>query len=243
MGTTASVTRVSAATPSPSTSILVESDGPVTTVTLNRPERRNGLDSAMLVEFEEVLHRIRDDRSVRAVVLTGAGTVFCAGAAPDSAKKQAERGDMAGSSTGGPRMIGRIFDQLAHLEVMTVAAVNGHAIGGGWSLALAADYCLAVPEAQFWVPEVDLGVPFRGLSSFALTHRMGPWLAKEAVILCRRFGAGELLSLGVINRVVEPEALLAEARAIAGRYAAQPAKAAAATKRDVNAVIYGPRHY
>jgi enoyl-CoA hydratase/carnithine racemase len=234
---------VSEAAPSSPSSILVESDGPIVTVTLNRPERRNGLDSAMLREFEAVLHRIRDDRTTKAVVLTGAGTVFCAGAAPDSAKKQAERGDMAGNSTGGPRMIGRIFDQLAHLEVMTVVAVNGHAIGGGWSLALAADYCLAVPDAQFWVPEVDLGVPFRGLSSFALTHRMGPWLAKEAVILCRRFGAGELLGLGVINRVVEPESLMTEARSVAERFAAQPAKAAAATKRDVNAVIYGPRHY
>ena len=87
-----------------------------------------------------------------------------------------------------------------------MVAVNGHAIGGGWSLALAGDYCLAVPSAEFWVPEVDLGVPFRGLSSFALTHRMGPWLAKEAVILCRRFGAEELRQLGVINRVVGPTA-------------------------------------
>jgi len=140
-------------------------------------------------------------------------------------------------------VIGRIFDLLAHLDVMTVAAVNGHAVGGGWSLALAADYCVAVPSAQFWVPEVDLGVPFRGLSSFALTHRMGPWLAKEATILCRHFGAEELRQLGVINRVVVPEQLLEEARAIAQRYAAQPAKAANATKRDVNSVVYGPRHY
>jgi enoyl-CoA hydratase/carnithine racemase len=122
-------------------------------------------------------------------------------------------------------------------------AVNGHAVGGGWSLALAADYCLAVPAAQFWVPEVDLGVPFRGLSCFALTHRMGPWLAKEAVILCRRFAAEELCALGVINQVVEPTGLMEEARRIAARFAAQPAKAAVNTKRDVNAVIYGPRYY
>ena len=150
---------------------------------------------------------------------------------------------MSGSTRGGPRMIGRIFDQLAHLETMTVVAVNGHAIGGGWSLALAADYCLAVPGAHFWVPEVDLGVPFRGLSSFALTHRMGPWLAKEAVILCRHFTAEELLALGVINRVVEPAHLMDEAKMIADRFAAKPTKAAINTKRDVNAVIYGPRHY
>ncbi|MEZ5266546.1 MAG: enoyl-CoA hydratase/isomerase family protein [Acidimicrobiales bacterium] len=220
----------------------VERDGAVTTLTFNRPHKRNGLNAAVLVELERLLAEVRDDRTTRALILTGAGTVFCAGAEPGAAKARAGSADVSGGA-GGPRTIGRIFDLLAHLDVMTVAAVNGHAIGGGWSLALAADYCLAVPEAQFWVPEVDLGVPFRGLSSFALTHRMGPWLAKEAVILCRRFGAEELRQLGVINRVVEPAALLTEARAIAERYAAQPAKAANATKRDVNAVIYGPRHY
>lgn len=225
------------------THFLVESEGPVMTVTFNRPERRNGLSSAVLRELEAIIHHVRDDGRIRALVLTGAGSVFCAGAEPTSVAERAGTGDLAGTSSGGPRMIGRIFDQLAHLEAMTVVAVNGHAIGGGWSLALAADYCLAVPDAQFWVPEVDLGVPFRGLSSFALTHRMGPWLAKEAVILCRRFSAAELLALGVVNRVVEPGQLMDEARAVAARFAAQPAKAAINTKRDVNAVVYGPRHY
>lgn len=221
---------------------LVAREGAVTTVTFNRPHKRNGLNAPVLIELERLLCEVRDDRTTRALIVTGAGTVFCAGAEPGAAKARAGSADVSGGA-GGPRTIGRIFDLLAHLDVMTVAAINGHAIGGGWSLALAADYCLAVPDAQFWVPEVDLGVPFRGLSSFALTHRMGPWLAKEAVILCRRFGAEELRQLGVINRVVEPELLLGEARAIAERYAAQPAKAANATKRDVNAVIYGPRHY
>jgi enoyl-CoA hydratase/carnithine racemase len=221
---------------------LLESDGPITTLTFNRPERRNGLNPAVMRELEEILHRIRDDRQTRALIITGAGTVFCAGAEPAAVTERAGRGDLSGGP-GGPRVIGRLFDTMAHLEVMTVAAINGHAIGGGWSLALAADYCLAVPAAQFWVPEVELGVPFRGLSSFALTHRLGPWLAKEAVILCRHFGADELRQLGVINRVVEPDQLMIEARRIAEKYAAMPAKAANATKRDVNTVIYGPRHY
>jgi enoyl-CoA hydratase len=213
------------------------------TVTFNRHERRNGLNAPVLRELEKIIHHVRDSGRIRALILTGAGTVFCAGAEPNSVAEQAQRGDMSGNSRGGPRMIGRIFDQLAHLEVMTVVAVNGHAVGGGWSLALAGDYCLAVPGAEFWVPEVDFGVPFRGLSSFALTHRLGPWLAKEAVILCRHFSAEELCALGVINRVVAPEQLMDEATKIAERFAAQPTKAAVNTKRDVNAVIYGPRHY
>jgi enoyl-CoA hydratase/carnithine racemase len=228
-------------TPTPA-HFLLETDGPVTTLTFNRPERRNGLNAAVLAELESLLGRIRDDRRTRALVLTGAGTVFCAGAEPASVSERAGRGDLSGGASG-PRVIGRVFDLLAHLEVMTVAAVNGHAIGGGWSLALAADHCIAVPGAEFWVPEVDLGVPFRGLPSFALTQRMGPWLAKEATILCRRFGAEELRQLGVVNRVVPAGQLMDEARAVAARFAAQPAKAANATKRDVNAVVYGVRHY
>jgi enoyl-CoA hydratase/carnithine racemase len=221
---------------------MLEAEGPVATLTFNRPERRNGLNAAVLAEVESLLHHIRDDRETRALILTGAGTVFCAGAEPAKVSERAGRGDMSGGA-GGPRVIGRVFDTLAHLDVMTVAAVNGHAIGGGWSFALAADYCLAVPGAEFWVPEVDLGVPFRGLSNFALTHRMGPWLAKEAMILCRHFGAEELCRLGVVNQVVEPDQLMVEARRVAERYAAQPAKAANATKRDANSVVYGPRHY
>ena len=219
----------------------LESDGPITTLTFNRPERRNGLNPDVLRELEHLLFRVRDDGHTRVLILTGAGTVFCAGAEPGQVKARVQ-GDDLRNFTGGPRVIGRLFDLLAHLDLMTVAAVNGHAIGGGWTLALAADYCLAVPEAQFWVPEVELGAPFRGLSSFALTHRLGPWLAKEAVILCRRFGAEELAGLGVVNRVVPAASLMTEARAVADRFAALPAKAAVLTKRDVNAVIYGQRY-
>ena len=187
---------------------------------------------------------MRDERSNRALILTGAGSVFCAGADPAAVTGRADRPE--GERTGppaNPRVIGRIFDLLAHLDVMTVGAINGHAIGGGWSFALAVDYCLAVPGARFWVPEVDLGVPFRGLSSFALAARMGPWLAKEAAILCRQFTAEELCELRVINRVVPAEELMPAARAIAAEFAAKAPKAATGTKRDINSLVYGPRHY
>lgn len=233
------------AAPSPA-HFLVASDGPITTLTFNRPERRNGLNAAVLAELESLVQHIRDDGRTRALIITGAGPVFCAGAEPAKVAERGASAEAGGSSSGGrdgPRVIGRVFDLIAHLDVMTIAAVNGHAVGGGWSLALAADHCIAVPAAEFWVPEVDLGVPFRGLPSFALTHRLGPWLAKEAAILCRRFGAEELHRLGAVNQVVEADQLMDAAHRVAQRYAAQPAKAANATKRDINAVIYGPRHH
>jgi enoyl-CoA hydratase/carnithine racemase len=220
---------------------LIDRDGPLTTITFNRPEKRNGLNGEVLTELEQLLFEVRDDRSTRALILTGAGSVFCAGADPTAVTSRG--GGSPSGPPANPRVIGRIFDVIAHLDVMTVGAINGHAIGGGWSFALAVDYCLAVPGARFWVPEVDLGVPFRGLSSFALAARMGPWLAKEAAILCRQFTAEELRDLRVVNRVVPPDELMSAARTIALEFAAKAPKAATGTKRDINSVVYGPRHY
>jgi enoyl-CoA hydratase/carnithine racemase len=222
---------------------LIESDGPVTTITFNRPEKRNGLNGPVMAELEELIHGVRDgDRSTRALILTGAGSTFCAGADPTAVTGGGPPSD-PGAKPANPRVVGRIFDAIAHLDVMTIGAINGHAIGGGWAFALAVDYCVAVPEAQFWVPEVDLGVAFRGLSSFALTARMGPWLAKEAAILCRRFSAEELRDLRIVNQVVSAEELMPTARRMAAEFASKAPKAATATKRDINSVVYAPRHY
>jgi enoyl-CoA hydratase/carnithine racemase len=221
---------------------LIESDGPVTTITFNRPEKRNGVNGPVMAELEQLIRDVRDDRSVRALILTGAGNTFCAGADPEAVNR---RGPAPGPADvpANPRVVGRIFDAIAHLDVMTVGAINGHAVGAGWSFALAVDHCIAVPDARFWVPEVDLGAPFRGLSSFALTARMGPWLAKEAAILCRRFSAEELRELRIVNQVVPPEELMPTARRMAAEFASKAPKAATATKRDINSLFYGPRHY
>jgi len=221
-----------------------QTDGPITTITFDRPERRNGLDPGVVLELEQLVHRVRDDRDVRALIVTGTGNSFCAGADLSLVRRAAdaeERRRIQGEMDRVPRLIGRVFDVLANLDVMTVAAVNGYAVGGGWSFALAFDHCLAVPEAEFWVPEVEIGVPFRGLPALTLTTRLGPVLAKEAMILCRRFSASELAALGVINRVVPAERLMAEAREVAAAFASKPAKAAVGTKRDINGAMYGPR--
>jgi enoyl-CoA hydratase/carnithine racemase len=220
---------------------LLEEDGAVATLTFNRPERRNGLNAAVLRELEAALCHLRDGGAVRALILTGNGPAFCAGAEP-AAVASASPSQHRQATGSGPRVIGRVFELLAHLEIFTVAAVNGAAVGGGWTLALATDHCLAVPGALFWVPEVELGAPFRGSPVFALTARMGPWLAKEAAILCRRFSAEELAALGIVNAVVPADSLLRDARAVADRFVALPRSAAVSTKRDINAHIYGPRH-
>ena len=111
-----------------------------------------------------------------------------------------------------PRLIGRAFDVLAHLDQITIGAINGYAVCGGWSFALAFDFAIAVEGAEFWMPEVDLDVPYRGAPASVLAARLGPWRAKDAILMCRHYRAEELLAMGVLNRVVKRDALMPAAR-------------------------------
>ena len=222
-----------------------EKSGVITTITFNRPERRNCLDHAVILELEGLIHEVRDDRETRALILTGTGNAFSAGADLSAIKGSddpRQRAQTARERVGRlPRFIGRVFEAIAHLECITISAVNGYAVGGGWSLALASDFCLAVENAEFWVPEVDMGVPYRGAPAQLMAASMGPWRAREAILECRHYKAQELLAMGVINRVVKPEALLATARGLAESLAKKSAPAIAQSKRDINAFFFGNR--
>ncbi len=221
-------------------------DGPIATITFDRPEKRNGLDPQVMLEFESLVHRVRDDAKLKILVVTGSGPAFCAGAdltlardAVDEDERRRINEDMGRV----PRLIGRIFDTMTHMDVISIAAVNGYAVGGGWSIAMGFDHNIAAEGAQFWLPEVEIGRPFRGLANVTLTQRLGPALAREAMILCRRFTAEELLSYRVINQVCPLEQLADETRTIAESYLQMPWKAAIATRREINATIYGPQYF
>jgi len=226
---------------------LFDKSGTLCTITFNRPEKRNCLDEAIVLEFEKLVHRVRDDREIRVMIVTGSGSAFCAGAdlsAFKSAKDPAERRRMAkeqGSRL--PRLIGRVFDAISNMDAVSIGAINGHAVGGGWSFALAFDFAIAVPGAQFWVPEVELGMPFRGYPAEVISARLGPWIAKEAIILCRRFTAEELLAARVINRIVPQGELMGAARDLADNVLRMPAEAVTASKRGINSVFFGSRPF
>src|SRR5260221_8551381 len=187
---------------------IVEKDAAVTTITFNRPERRNCLDAAIILEFERLLHAVRDDRECRVLIVTGAGSAFCAGA--DTASFKGEPGAdgkrrIGESGRRWPRLIGRAFDVLANLDQITIGAINGYAVGGGWSFALAFDFAISVEAAEFWVPEVDLNVPFRGAPANVLAAALGPWRAEDSILICRHYTAQELLAMGGVNRNVAPQ--------------------------------------
>lgn len=219
---------------------LVERDDRVATITLNRPEKRNPINEEMLREFEEILGGIRDDESVRALIVTGAGPSFCAGAdlsifgdVSDAAERRRLFGEARKRRL---RLISRTFGMLENLEQPSIAAVNGPAVGGGWGLALACDFHLAVPGARYWFPEVDLGVPLSVGSSARLFGMVGTARAKRIILTCSRHNAEELAKWGMIHRVVEPDQLLAAARELAAQLLSKSPRAITASKFTVNAL-------
>ncbi|HEY7648587.1 MAG TPA: enoyl-CoA hydratase/isomerase family protein [Methylomirabilota bacterium] len=214
-------------------------DAAIATVTLNRPDRRNSLSDAMLTELAAAFAELRDDTSVRVVIVTGAPPVFSAGAdAPlrQGMSDEERRRAFLGRTSQFRRLFERANTVLENLEQATIAAVNGHAVGGGWGLTLACDFRIAAAAAQFWIPEVDLGVPLGVASTTRFVRLVGPARAKEIIMECRRYTAEEARALGLVHRVVPGEALAKEAWAAAERLAAKPFRPLAEVKARINAI-------
>ncbi|HKD66385.1 MAG TPA: enoyl-CoA hydratase/isomerase family protein [Candidatus Binataceae bacterium] len=230
-----------------SEAFLFEKDGPLTTLTFNQPRRRNCMNHEVMREMEELIRRVRDDRGTRVLITTGTGAAFSAGAdlsVPRAITDRAQREQfVAARNKGLARVIGRVFDLITRLDCLTIAAVNGYAVGGGWAIAAAYDFVLAAEQAQFWVPEVDLNQAYVGGPARMMAARMGPWRAKEAMILCRRYSAGELHAIGMVNEVVKAADLAQRARELALALAKKNARAATATKHFVDEAFVGPRWY
>ena len=213
--------------------------GLIATVTLSRPDRRNSLSDEMLAELGAAFADLRDDVSTRVVIVTGTPPVFSAGADAPFKKGMSEE-ERRKMFTSRKSQFRRLFERansvLEGLEQVTVAAVNGHAVGGGWGLTLACDFRLAAAEAEFWIPEVDLGVPLGVGTTTRFVRFVGPSRAKEIIIGGRHYAAAEALALGLVNEV-HPGAQLAAATAtFAERLAAKPFRPMAEMKARINAL-------
>ncbi len=177
--------------------VLTEQHDPVLLVTLNRPQALNALDLDLLEALDEVLDEIEADLP-RAVVLTGAGKAFVAGA--DIASMQALSAVEAETFAGRGQ---RILDRIARLPVPVIAAVNGFALGGGCELALACDLILAGPKARFGQPEVKLGVIPGFGGTQRLPRRVGLSVALDLCLTGRMVGATEAVAIGLASRAIE----------------------------------------
>jgi enoyl-CoA hydratase len=219
---------------------LFDRSDEIATITLNRPEKRNPINESMLEEFEDIVRILRDDGTTRTVIVTGTGNTFCAGADLSIVKNITEPAEQkrifARARSRRIRLISRTFGMLENLEQLTIAAVNGFAVGGGWGLALACDFHFSIPGAQYWFPEVDLGVPLSMGSTARLYSSIGAVRAKEVILTCNRYKAEELERWGMINRIFEEKELTNESVKFAKFLLDKPARAATGSKLNVNAL-------
>lgn len=217
--------------------VRLERKGPIATVTLDRPDRRNSLSDEMLADLVTAFSALRDDDSTRVVVVTGAPPLFSAGADAPFKKGMSDE-ERRRMFTSRKSQFRRLFERantlLENLEQVTIGAVNGHAVGGGWGLALACDFRVAAAEAQFWIPEVDLGVPLGVATTTRFVRFVGPARAKEIIIGSRRYSAAECLALGLVNEVHPGVELAAAVHAFAERLAAKPFRPMAEMKARIN---------
>jgi enoyl-CoA hydratase/carnithine racemase len=214
-------------------------DGGLATVTLARPDRRNALSDAMLTELGAAFAELRDDAGVRVVVVTGAPPVFSAGAdagLKSTMSAEERRRAFATRKSQFRRLFERANTLLEGLEQITIAAVNGHAVGGGWGLALACDFRLSSSDAQFWIPEIDLGVPLGVASTTRFVRLVGPARAKEIILECRRYTAEEARAMGLLHQVVPPTELEKRVKEFAQMLLAKPFGPLSEMKARINAI-------
>jgi 2-(1,2-epoxy-1,2-dihydrophenyl)acetyl-CoA isomerase len=216
--------------------IIVETEGAVATVTLNRPEALNALNVELARALGAAVLAAEGDATVRCVVLKGAGGHFMAGGdlkffgavlkEPAAERRRFFR-EMV--ETVHPTMIA-----LRRMPKPVVASIEGAAAGFGMSLMLACDFAIAADSAYFSLAYVNIGTTPDGSGTFFLPRAVGLRRAMEIALLGERFDAARALELGLINRMVPADALAAETRKLALRLAGGPTLAIAATKRLLN---------
>lgn len=208
--------------PSDQDFVRIERYGSVALVRLDRP-KVNALSTELLRQLESVVVSLVADPP-GAVVLWGGERVFAAGA---------DINELAsGTAVGGA--FRAALDALAGLPRLTIAAINGVALGGGCELALACDIRIAATNTRLGQPEVLLGIIPGGGATQRLARLIGPARAKELILSGRQVGAEEALAIGLVQRVVEPEAVLDTALALAGEVAVGAVAAQAMAKRAID---------
>ena len=193
---------------------LAKDDAGLWTVTINRPDKANSLTKAMLEELTEIALAAQD---ARALVITGVGKVFSAGADLDEAR--------AGLATDG--VWERLSGAIADLPCLTIAALNGTLAGGAMGMALACDMRIAVPHAKFFYPVMKLGFLPQPSDPKRMSALIGPARTKLVLMGGQKITAQEAYAFGLVDRILEAEALLPTARDLAEHVlAADPALAA-----------------
>jgi methylglutaconyl-CoA hydratase len=203
-------------------------EGPIATLTLDRPDRRNALDPSLLRALSEAVERLSGDGRVRVVVLAGAGSAFSAGA--DIGWMRASRDLPEQANEEDARAMAEAFDTLDRCPKPVVARVHGPAIGGGAGLVACSDVAVAADDVRFAFAEVRLGILPASIAPFVV-RKIGPGRARELFTTGRSFDASEAVDAGLVHRVVPADRLDATVEEVAGAFLACGPEAIAANKR------------
>ena len=216
--------------------IRVDREGPLVTITLNRPERLNAMPPQMADELGQAFYDLGD---ARAVLITGEGKGFCSGADLSARGDGSALGSKGGSHEALTQHYNPAISQILRAEVPVICAVNGPAAGVGCSRALAADFTIAGKSAYFLQAFVNIGLVPEGGSTWLLARAIGRARATRMMMLGEKIGAQDAENWGLIYRCVEDEALMDEARALAAKLANGPTLALRHIKRNIATAMDG----
>jgi len=208
-------------------------EGPVAILTLNRPAKRNAISRDLMTQLEHLLHRCAADPRVRAVVLTGAGSVFCAGMDLSEAAKERTSLEAEHHAVVTLQQFADLLQKLHALPRPTIAALNGDALAGGAGLMAACDFAIASERARIGYPEVLRGlVP--SVVMFDLTRQVGDRRARQLLLAGDLISASVAQQWGLVNQVTAPDACLPEAIRVGKQLVQAGPNAVAAIKRGLD---------
>jgi methylglutaconyl-CoA hydratase len=207
--------------------LILAYDGPVVTITLNRPDKRNAISYELIEELLVALLEVETSQA-HLLILTGAGPAFCSGMDLDNLREITRH--TGEENLAASRRMAHMFRALYDFPKVTIAAVNGAALAGGCGLATLCDFTLASTVAKFGYTEVRIGFVPAIVSAFLL-RQLGEKQARDLLLSGRIFGAEEAHRIGLVNEVVPPENLLARTRELADALAANSPASLLATKR------------
>lgn len=198
--------------------ILLEKDGPVATLCFNRSEQFNAISFQMMKDIDAAITYLTGDPEVKVIVFTGKGKAFCAGVDLKDASSIATPLDSYLFLSS----LQRLFNRIAAIEIPTVGAINGVALGGGFEMSLTFDFLVAGENVKFGVPEINVGVLPGGGGMSRLPKKIGTALAKRLIMLGENLTVAEAQATGLVYKVTKTDELMAEARNLAGVLADKP---------------------
>lgn len=205
----------------------------VAMITLNRPERGNGVVPEMAADLVHAFNALDADLTVRVLVITGAGKQFCAGADLVEFKRYLENEHAAAQEPYNARVLFPVTQKVAACRLPVIAAINGGATAGGLDFALACDIRIASTAAKMGETYIKLGLAPGNGGTYFLPRLVGSGMAAEMALTGDIVNAQRALEIGLVNQIVEPDALIATAVALAARIAERPRLAIEATKQQL----------